>query len=234
MHHYTYKINYSDGKAYIGVRSCKCTPEEDSKYVGSSKHTPNDLITSKEILSTFSNREDAIQHEIELHEKFNVAQSDDYYNKSKQTSTKFDTTGTKLVRTPEHNQKIKEALTGRKRSPEECEALSKAFKGKPRGTQAPEVYAKSVATRRANGNMNNPMKGKTYSNEDTVKLYSHRCKYADTYTWEHKVTGEIEKGTCQEMGLKYGVGVKPTGRFRNIIKGKAKSYKGWTLKTDID
>ncbi|AGH57125.1 hypothetical protein VPMG_00027 [Vibrio phage VBP32] len=229
MHHYTYKINYSDGKAYIGVRSCECLPEEDSKYIGSSKYTPNDLILNKEIIKCFTTREEAVEHEIALHEAYNVAESDDYYNRSKQTAVKFDTTGVKIERTTKHNQKIKEALTGRKRSPEECAALSKAFKGKPKGAHAPEVYAKGVATRRANGNMESPMKGKVYSDEDTVRLYADRCKYGDTYTWIHKESGEIEKGTCQEMGLKYGVGVKPTGRFRNIIKGKAKSYKGWRL-----
>lgn len=234
MHHYTYKIMYSNSKYYIGCRSCECLPEEDTQYVGSSKYTPNDLVESKEILGVFDTREEAIKHEIKLHEEFDVGKNESYYNKSKQTSTKFDTSGVKLNRTPEHNQKIREALTGRKRSPEECAAMSKALKGIKRGTQAPEVYAKGVATRRANGNIDNPMKGKTYSAEDTVKLYSSRCKYSDTYTWVNKNTGETEEGTCQQMGLKYGVGVKPTGRFRNIVKGIAKSYKGWTLKTGTD
>ena len=36
MYHYNYKItNISTGEFYIGVRSCKCSIEEDS-YMGSS------------------------------------------------------------------------------------------------------------------------------------------------------------------------------------------------------
>ena len=39
MNHYTYLITYTTGKKYIGVRSCKCLPEEDTNYIGSSKYT---------------------------------------------------------------------------------------------------------------------------------------------------------------------------------------------------
>ena len=50
MNHYVYQITYNTNKKYIGCRSCKCLPEEDTKYIGSSKHTPNTEIKVKEIL----------------------------------------------------------------------------------------------------------------------------------------------------------------------------------------
>ena len=50
MYHYTYIITYQDNKQYIGARTSKCEPKDDSKYIGSSKYTPNDSINKKEIL----------------------------------------------------------------------------------------------------------------------------------------------------------------------------------------
>ena len=34
MNHYTYRLIFQDGRQYIGVRSCKCEPQEDIKYLG--------------------------------------------------------------------------------------------------------------------------------------------------------------------------------------------------------
>lgn len=104
-YHYVYRIinnNPTDNrKFYIGVRSCKnCLPDEDIKYMSSSKYVKeaiNDLGInnfSKEILSVWDSREAAITEEIRLHEKYDVAKNENFYNKSKQTSSKFDTTGT--------------------------------------------------------------------------------------------------------------------------------------------
>lgn len=97
MNHYVYQITYNTDKKYIGCRSCKCLPEDDTKYVGSSKHTPNTEIKIKEILKVFSTREEAIAYEIYLHNLYNVHLSNDYYNQAKQTSVSFNTQGLKAV-----------------------------------------------------------------------------------------------------------------------------------------
>lgn len=102
-YHYVYKItnlNPTDERQYyIGVRSCDCLPDEDIKYWSSSKslkesikeYGQNNFI--KEILSVWYSREEAISEEIRLHEEFFVSINESFYNRSKQTSKKFDTSG---------------------------------------------------------------------------------------------------------------------------------------------
>lgn len=67
-YNYVYEITYSDGRKYIGLRSCDCLIEEDS-YVGSGFHIPDELVGSevKVILSTHSTRVEAALEEIRLH-----------------------------------------------------------------------------------------------------------------------------------------------------------------------
>jgi len=74
-------------------------PENDSKYLGSSKH----LImwikqngahsVKKEILSVFDSRKAAVAHEVMLHEQYDVSKNAEFFNKAKQKTTGFDTTG---------------------------------------------------------------------------------------------------------------------------------------------
>jgi len=97
MNHYTYELTYRDIK-YIGVRSCECLPEEDTDYWGSSKYNPEDLRESgtKAVLNRFDTRLEAVQHEVDLHNLYDVGSNPDYWNRSKQTSTGFDVTGVKV------------------------------------------------------------------------------------------------------------------------------------------
>lgn len=88
MNHYVYVITYNTGKKYIGVRTCKCTIEEDP-YMGSAFHLPANVIGCKEIISTHSTREEAMQEEIRLHALYDVKNNDEYYNQCNATSTKF-------------------------------------------------------------------------------------------------------------------------------------------------
>lgn len=231
MNHYTYRIHYSNGKSYIGIRSCLHSIEDDSAYIGSSKHTPNDLVISKEILGQFKTRKEAVDHEIHLHNEFDVASSDLFYNKSKQTSNKFDTSGVSVPRTAEHNQKIKQALTGRVRSAEECAAISIGKTGKTHKPHSDETKQKM---REARLGVDGYMKGQEYSTKDRQEKYASRVKHPEPYHWFNKHTGKTEYLTCVEMGYKYVEGKKPSQRFTNIIRGISKSYRGWVLQTDKD
>lgn len=231
MFHYTYMVSYTDGKRYIGVRTSQVEPDQDSAYIGSSEFTPNDKVIRKEILGIFSSREEAVRHEIDLHEEWDVARSGDFYNRSKQTSHKFDTSGVNLERSQEHNEKIKAALTGRKRSYRERMSISKAKTGKSNGPHSEETRMKIS---QSNKGKPNHMQGKTYKPEEHLRQYASRQKYSDTYPWINESTGEMLEATCMEMGLKYGAGAKPTQRFRDIVKPGArnKSYKGWRLNNE--
>jgi hypothetical protein len=104
MYNYVYKItNKETGKMYIGTRSSKDLPKNDlgSKYFSSSfdkdfileqKQKPH--LFDYNILYTFDTRLEAIEYEIYLHSFYDIARNPLFYNRSKQTSTRFDTTGT--------------------------------------------------------------------------------------------------------------------------------------------
>ena len=230
LNHYTYQITYSNGKHYIGVRSCKCMPDKDTKYFGSSKYTKELEVISKEILRIFSTRVLAVNHEIELHELHDVARSPLYLNRSKQTSSKFDTSGIKLKRTVEHNQKIKQALIGRKRSIEECTAISAGKTGKPRKPHSKETIQKMSESRKGTAGYK---RGEHFNEEHHTKAYASRTKYSESYIWVHK-SGEVIKATCIEMGHRFGSGIKPTKGFRLVVKGVYSSRLGWKLKSQTD
>lgn len=128
---------------YIGSRVAnRVPPEKDVKYWGSSnvvtplvKSPPNNFV--KIILKTFDSPEEALQHEIELHEKYDVARNPFFYNECKATSTGFSTTGIKF--SEEHRAKLSAAKAGRKNGPPSMETrskISKANRGKARSVEA--------------------------------------------------------------------------------------------------
>lgn len=102
MKHYTYRItNVIQNKHYYGVRTSD-NPAKDLgiKYFSSSKD--KDFIKDQKqnpqnykykIIRTYKTRKEAIRLEIKLHNKFNVGVNESFYNRSKQTSTGWDTTG---------------------------------------------------------------------------------------------------------------------------------------------
>lgn len=96
MYHYVY-CSYENilSRKYIGVRSCKCHPFEDTKYFGSFKDKTFHP-KYKDIISIFSSREEAIKEEIYLHNLYNVAVNPMFVNRAKQTVTGFDRQGIKL------------------------------------------------------------------------------------------------------------------------------------------
>lgn len=106
-YHYVYFIEnltpVDERRYYIGVRSCECFPEEDP-YMGSSVSL-NEVISrcgiqhfQKTILSEFSSRKDAVQHEIDLHLFYDVGRNKQFFNKARQTSTRRDTSGKVTVK----------------------------------------------------------------------------------------------------------------------------------------
>ena len=152
MSHYTYRIsvnNPTDNRIYyIGARSCKKHPTQDN-YFGScreftawQKENGKSGLT-KEILAIWGNRKLAIEHEINLHEHFNVAQNPQFWNKAKQKTTGFDTSGMPSPRrgikhTEEAKEKNRQAHLGKpsankgiKLSPDRIEALRQINLGRP-------------------------------------------------------------------------------------------------------
>jgi hypothetical protein len=52
-----------------------------------------EVSLSKEILAVFNTRTEAVAHEVQLHDKFCVATNPEFFNRAKQKTTGFDTTG---------------------------------------------------------------------------------------------------------------------------------------------
>lgn len=105
LYHYTYIItNVVENKYYIGCRSSKALPEKDlgTKYFSSSRN--KEFIKDQKlnlqnykykVIAEFSSRALAVDLEIKLHNIHNVAVNPCFYNRSKQTSVGWDTTGLK-------------------------------------------------------------------------------------------------------------------------------------------
>lgn len=112
-YHYTYRITNKElNKHYYGVHSCVCSPREDIgvKYFSSSRDSEfikdqkeNPKRYKYKIIKIFCTRIEAIEHEIYLHNKFDVGRNNKFYNNSKQTSTGFDTTGRCVVKDSKGN-----------------------------------------------------------------------------------------------------------------------------------
>jgi len=126
-HHYVYRSFEEGGRDYIGIRSCKCLPEEDIEYFGSF-HDETFKPIGKVILFVCETRQEVAEIEIELHDFFDVAVNPQFANKAKQTSTKFDTTG--VPKTEEAKKKLSVANSGKTHTEETKKKLSVANSGK--------------------------------------------------------------------------------------------------------
>lgn len=92
VYHYVYYSYEEWGRGYIGCRSCKCSPEEDTRYFGSyydTSFSPTDKI----ILGCFPTREEALAAEIALHRFYEIDKNSHFANKARQTSTGFVSSG---------------------------------------------------------------------------------------------------------------------------------------------
>ncbi len=99
LYHYTYIItNVVENKYYIGCRSSDVHPSSDLgiKYLSSSKDK-NFIHDQKinrqnykyKVIAIFKNRESALSLEVKLHCIHGVSTNNKFYNKAKQTSSKF-------------------------------------------------------------------------------------------------------------------------------------------------
>jgi general stress protein YciG len=88
-YYYTYYSYEEYGRGYIGSRKCYCLPEEDVKYLGSSKDKtfkPTQKIIFKD---NYATREEAYADEIILQRYYKVVENSHFANRSYQSSTKF-------------------------------------------------------------------------------------------------------------------------------------------------
>lgn len=246
MYHYTYLLLHkTTGMRYIGVRSSEVPPLQDIHYWGSSRHIPLDVKTThlKIILKEFTSREEAVKHEILLHDLNNVAASPSFYNKAKQTSTTFDTSGTTL--TEEHKQKCSIALKGKTHTQETKDKLSKLLKGrvfseesKQRMSESQKALAKQphyqngraglVVTQETRDKISKAVKEKQCNNgtnNNTFKPWfiikdGVKTIYSDITKREQAIKDGLSPGYYQHLCTRCN-GVKPVshGPFKGVIVG---------------
>lgn len=161
--HYVYRIsNIVENKHYYGSRSSKCSPKDDLSinYFSSAKdlnfksdQLENPSHYKYKIISIHKTRKEAIQKEIRLHNKFDVGINPHFYNRAKQSTIGFDTTGKIMVKGDNDNYiminkndpkylsgeyepaKIGFCRPGREFSDQHRENLSKSLKGKPKSKE---------------------------------------------------------------------------------------------------
>lgn len=142
MNHYVYRItNIKLNKHYYGVRSTKINPSDDIGFHYFSSSTDTDFLYEQrenptnfkyKVIKTFNTRKDANAFEVKIHNKFDVAANESFYNLAKATSSGFTRSGLKPwnagkkgIYSEETLKKISESSTGRKFSKETKELLSK-------------------------------------------------------------------------------------------------------------
>lgn len=133
MHHYVYYSYEQWGRGYIGVRSCKCLPEQDSSYFGSfsdEKFHP----TEKIVLCVFSTREEALTAEVVLHEFYEIHLNPHFANRARQLTTSFCTAGKPgpwlgKKQSESHRRKHAETLRGHRHSEETKKKIGLKSKG---------------------------------------------------------------------------------------------------------
>lgn len=209
MYHYTYILLDPESKMkYIGMRSSECKPEEDT-YMGSSyAMTIHDKRRcDKLVLEEFDTREEALQHEIKLHTQFEVHTNPEFWNLSKQTSTKFISNRKGCKLTEEHKRKCSEALKGRK-MPEFTEEHKRKISEARTGTKASAEVKKKLSDMR---------KGEDNSN----------YKHSTVYRWQHKDGRIVE---CKIMELKtLGLIPQTSAHAYAVVKGTRNFVSGWKL-----
>ena len=101
--HYVYRItNTKEHKHYIGAHSSNILPEydlgvkyftssRDGDFIKDQKENGKDYIY--QVLEFFDSRKEAIDREMYLHEIYAVDKNINFYNRKKQGSNKFDTSG---------------------------------------------------------------------------------------------------------------------------------------------
>jgi hypothetical protein len=160
---------------------------------------------TKQILSEWSSRDEALSHEVLLHEIFYVDTNPLFLNRARQTSQRFTFNSKGLKPKPETILKMRKNNKG-SNNPMAGRKQSEASKEKNRQKQLGKSH--SVRTREQ-------------------MAISHRGKVRNTtlYTLRHVEHGKV---TLTKAGFKERYGLHSSA-ISNVIKGMYKSTRGWTL-----
>jgi len=156
-YHYTYKLTeFETGLFYVGVRSCKCEPEEDTKYMGSMLHWKVDKSNLiKEIISVYDTREIANEAEIFMIRLQLKLNKNHLCMNVHIPNIGFCTAGKKM--NDEFRRKVGDTSRGRIHSDETKHKISEAHKGKKLSNETKRKMSESK-------------KGTAHSDQTKLKL----------------------------------------------------------------
>jgi hypothetical protein len=198
----------------------------------------------KVVLKTFSTREEAVDHEVYLHNKHNVNSSDLFWNVVKQTTTKFDTTGNKEV-----YKKVSASLKGHKLSEETKDKIRKKAIGRSPSEETRKKLAEASRNRKVldttREKISKVHKGKIVS-ESTRKKLSDAFSGTSSPAfnpWWFEIEGYrvvVNDMTITEFAEWQNIPVKGFSSFfrterknKTIKKGPFKGYKFGLVKDDV-
>lgn len=215
-YHYTYMLH--GDISYIGVRSSKCLPELDIKYWGSSKHTPKNISEThtKLILAEFPTRKEAVEHEIQLHNFYEVSTNDMYYNKAKQTTTGFDTLGVPSL----NRDKTIYQFIHDKYGKEVCSQYELSIKY---NLHRPSISL--LTTGKLNSSEGWRLSSTPSNHVGQLKGSAHYKYNSTNYQFTHEKHGEVN---CTMFELYKNYNLHP-GEVSSIVLGNVKSHRGWRL-----
>lgn len=204
-YHYTYRItNKLLNKHYIGVRTCKYHPKNDIgvKYFSSS--LDKDFIKDQKehpenykykIIQIFLSRKEAIKLEIILHNMFNDSVNESFYNRAKQTSVGFDTTGRNDL--GQANFGEKNGMYGKTHSYETRKKISEQTKiGMSKRLDKPWAKEMSNETKEK---ISKSISEKRWVNKNGKNSYIHVSEL-DRYLQNGWIRGQIKSNTVNMKG----------------------------------
>lgn len=229
--YYSFETNKGiDGLGYIGYRRLKnaSNPEEEN-YYGTPKSIKslefkNNKNKNKIILGVFETKEEAIEHEIYLHQLWDVDNNEHFANAAKQTSLGFSAClygeanpmyG--KTHTPEAKKAISESRTGRFHTEETKQNISKKLSGE-----------------------NHPSYGTTYSDErkkaisDAAigRVHTQETKRSMSdptqVLWNNSKLG-IDALLASPWELRQMYPELNNANLHKVYRGKVKSHKGWKI-----
>jgi hypothetical protein len=216
MYHYVYYSYEEWGRGYIGVRSCKCKPVDDRKYLGS--FTDKSFKpTNKIILAEYPTRKEAAVAEITLHKFYQVQINYHFANKAKATTEKFSLFG--RPRTPEEKRKLSEALKGRKLPEDRRLKFARVHIGRK---QSAEWVKKRT----------DKLKGRKRAPEQRLKMSKGHLGKPLTYLYKpvmlvNNSTGELIYFESQQQAVNELMLSQPN--FCNMVAGRRKSCGGYSV-----
>ena len=186
----------------------------------------------KRVLCIFKTRKEALQHEIYLHNKYNVSTNSKYANQANQTSTGFDTTGKTswnkgipCSKTPKDKIRktfMKKGLNIGNPTPH-SEQTKKLLSLANKGIKHPQFgKPKSEVTKKK---ISEAKKGHEVTKECRDKISETLKLYKEEYHWFNFHTGEEVKCSLHELMNNWGA----SNQHRKVITQERLHTNGWII-----